>query len=166
MANKEELFNKIVQQCKGSVYRLCKAYLYDKEAVDDLYQEVLIRLWANMEKFKGESEWSTYVYRIAVNTAISFNRKYKPSQPLNENFDAISESSDEKKENEDRLNHLHYCISLLEAQDRLIITLMLEELSYKEIADITGSTVTNVGVKINRIKQRLLKLMQTNTQHG
>jgi len=164
---KEALFNELVKENRASIYRICRAYLYDPSLADDLYQEILFQAWKSIQNFKGESKVSTWIYRIAVNTAINYNIKNKRHQhlPLPEFFQAeYVDTMGEKMEQEAQLNKLRYCISQLETQDRLIISLVLEDKSYKEIAEITGSNINNVGVKINRIKTRLLKLMENKTQ--
>ncbi|RYE27562.1 MAG: RNA polymerase sigma factor [Sphingobacteriaceae bacterium] len=159
----EKLFNELVRDNQASVYRICRAYLYDPSHADDLYQEILFQVWKSIQSFKGKSRVSTWVYRIAVNTAINFNLQSRRHQhlPLPEMFQLpFEETLGEKQEQETRLDKLRYCISQLEVQDRLIISLVLEEKSYKDIAEITGSNMGLIGVKINRIKTRLLKLME------
>ena len=167
-SNQQELlFNQLVKENRASIYRICRAYLYDQSQADDLYQEILFQAWRSLQNFKGGSKVSTWIYRIAVNTAINYNIKNKRHQhlPLPEFFQAVYEDTmSEKMEQEAQLNKLRYCISQLETQDRLIISLVLEDKSYKDIAEITGSNINNVGVKINRIKTRLLKLMENKTQ--
>jgi RNA polymerase sigma factor (sigma-70 family) len=158
----EESFNKLVVSNHASIYRICRAYIYDSSLADDLYQEILFQIWKSIKNFKGNSKVSTWVYRIAVNTAISFNLKNKRHQheSLPEFLQVPYEDTlVNKKEDELKLDHLRYCINLLEPADRLIISLVLEDKSYKDIAEITGNNMNNVGVKINRIKARLLKLM-------
>ncbi len=158
----EELFNELIKENHASIYRICRAYLYDVSHADDLYQEILFQVWKSMKNFKGKSKVSTWIYRIAVNTAISFNAKNKQHQHLSipDSIQLPYEDTLEKKqEDEQQVNQLRYCISKLESADRLIISLVLEDKSYKEIAEITGINMNHVGVKINRIKGRLLKLM-------
>ncbi len=164
----EESFTKLVVSNRASIYRICRAYIYDASLADDLYQEILFQIWKSIKSFKGNARVSTWVYRIAVNTAISFNLKNKRHQhePIPEFFSmAYEDTMEEKKETEVRLDHLRYCINQLEPADRLIISLVLEDKSYKDIAEITGNNANLVGVKINRIKSRLLKLMSTPQHH-
>lgn len=166
MLNKhEEEFNELVKNNHASIYRICRAYLYDVSHANDLYQEILFQLWKSMQNFKGKSKVSTWVYRIAVNTAINYNLKHKKHDhlPLPDLIQVpYEETLSTKIEQEQQVDKMRYCISMLESQDRLIISLVLEDKSYKEIAEITGNN--HVGVKINRIKGRLLKLMQLNTE--
>ena len=120
-------------------------------------------IWKSIQNFKGEAKVGTWIYRIAVNTAINFNLKNKKYQdaPLPDFIQVpYEETLLQKQEQETQLDQLRYCISQLETSDRLIISLVLEDKSYKDIAEITGTNINNVGVKINRIKVRLLKLME------
>lgn len=168
MNNREELFNDLVKSNHASIYRICRAYLYDVSHADDLYQEVLYQIWNSMAGFKGNAQVSTWIYRVAVNTAINYNIKNKRYQhlPLPDGFNMPDEDvGSVKQEQEVQLNKLRYCIQQLEEHDRLIISLVLEDKSYKEIAEILGSNTNLVGVKINRIKARLLKLMENITSN-
>ncbi len=160
----ETVFNELVKANHASIYRICRAYLYDVSHADDLYQEILYQVWKSMSNFKGQAKASTWIYRVAVNTAINFNLKNKRHQhvALPDSFQPpYQETLPEKQEQEAQVDKLRYCISKLATSDRLIISLVLENKSYKEIAEITGTTVTHTGVKINRIKTRLLHLMNT-----
>lgn len=159
----EAYFNELVKANHASIYRICRAYLYEAAHADDLYQETLYQIWNSIQSFKEQSKISTWIYRIAVNTAINFNLKNKrhQHQSMPDSFSIpYEETLSEKQEQEATLNKLRYCISQLETQDRLIISLVLENKSYKEIAEITGMSMTNTGVKISRIKTRLLHLME------
>lgn len=159
----EEEFNELVKSNHASIYRICNAYLYDVSHANDLYQEVLFQIWKSMHNFKGKAKVSTWVYRVAVNTAISYNLKNKKHdyESLPDQIQLPYEDTmPQKFEQESQLDHLRYCISMLEAENRLIISLVLENRSYKDIAEITGTNINQVGVKINRIKAQLLKLMQ------
>jgi RNA polymerase sigma-70 factor, ECF subfamily len=170
-SEKEKLFSVMFNENRAKVYRLCFAYLIDKSEVDDLFQEVMINVWNNLDKFRGDSKPSTWIYRIAVNSAFMFNRKTKKSKDLFSNFIPETASSDAqssrnaKVQEEKMINQLHQSIQCLEKQDRIIITLVLEGLKYHDIAEITGLTISHIGVKINRIKPVLLKKMKE-VQHG
>ena len=121
---------------------------------DDLLQEVFIKVWENLEKFRGESQISTWIYRIAVNTCLLHLRSNKKQTKVNvEDFG--SKISDETNEKEAQIQLLYKCISELNETDRLIITLLLEEVPYPEIAEVTSISEGNLRVKIHRIKQQL-----------
>lgn len=163
----DQFFNDLVKDHHASIYRICRAYLYDASHADDLYQEILFQIWKSLKNFKGNSAVGTWIYRIAVNTAITFNLKNKRHQhePLPELLQIpYEETLINKQEVEKQLDQLRYCISLLEPQDRLVISLVLEDKSYAAISEIIGTNINNVGVKINRIKTRLLKLMEQNNE--
>jgi RNA polymerase sigma-70 factor, ECF subfamily len=156
-AEKEKQFTELLARYKASIWRVCYAYLPDRSFAEDVYQDILVELWKSMGRFKAESGWHTFIYRIAVNTAISHGR-HETRRPVDfreEPADVADSGTAEWQEKEQLHRRLHCCIAQLPEQDRLVVSLLLEELSYQEIADVTGLTVSNVGVRINRIKPRL-----------
>lgn len=161
----EQQFQTIIEQHGDKIYRICLAYLYDKSQVEDLYQEVLMNVWKSLKGFKQQSQITTWLFRITVNTTITYNRKEKKRQQLFVNELPQQVKTDIKtatpSDKEQQLNQLHYCIHQLPENERLIIGLVLEDLSYKEIASIIGATTNLVGVKINRIKKKLKTLMNS-----
>ena len=146
-AERERLFVELFEGNRASLRRLCYGYLSSASEVDDLFQEIMTNVWNSLPSFRAEAKISTWLYRIAVNTALIHRRKRRPS------------------ERRERLDALHRAIARLGDQDRLIVSLLLEGLSYREIADITGITVNYVGVKLSRIKQTL-EQMTTEVGHG
>ena len=124
---------------------------------DDLLQETFIKVWQNLDRFRGDSQISTWVYRIAVNTCLYHIRSQKNNKTTNlEEITAIIDNETDYKEQQVKL--LYKCINKLVESDRLIITLLLEEVPYNEIATITEISEGNLRVKIHRIKQQLSKL--------
>jgi RNA polymerase sigma-70 factor (ECF subfamily) len=164
LSQRDKIFSDIVQQHHGSIYRICLAYLYDRSHADDLYQEILVQVWKSLDSYKGTAQLGTWIYRIAVNTAITYNIKNKKTK-LEELPEAmvVADEPGNAKERESQLSQLAKAINQLEEQDRLLISLVLEDLSYKEIAEITGGNVNSTGVRITRVKARLLKLMTNKT---
>ncbi|RIJ36854.1 RNA polymerase sigma factor [Pontibacter oryzae] len=163
MPDKEKLFEQIVRENREKLYRICRACMPDPDDANDLYQEVLVKVWLNLHTFRGGAKLSTWLYRVALNTAILHKKKQRNhTSLLPQHISELSDTTESghKQEQEALLQQLHHCISCLEKQDRLIISLVLEEVSYKEIAEVMGLTVNHVGVKINRIKQRLAVLME------
>lgn len=146
-------FTEIFQGQKEKIYRLCKAMIYDYSYVDDLFQEVMSNVWKSLKNFKGKSSIDTWVYRIAINTSITFNNRQKrikaKQAEIRENFIQPEEESNEQ------LHILYQAISRLEAAEKSIIGLYLEDFSYKEIAEILGISTSNVGVRLNRIKHKI-----------
>jgi len=164
---KNKIFSDIVSGCHGSIYRICLAYLYDRSHADDLYQEIMLQVWKSLDKYKGDAKINTWVYRIAVNTAITYNQKQKRTQhdSLSATAEVIADQG-RNMEKERQLTALTAAIRKLEEGDRIIISLVLEDLGYKEIAEVTGNSVNNIGVKINRIKTRIMKLMENPGNDG
>lgn len=162
MSQANKIFNDIVREHHGSITRICRAYLYDRSHADDLYQEILLQVWNSLNKYKGAAQIGTWVYRIAVNTAITYNTQNKKNryEELPVTADFPEEQTVPAKEKELQLSRLAYAINQLEEHDRLVISLVMEDLSYKEIAEIVGSNTNNIGVRITRIKARLLKLLE------
>lgn len=146
----EDIYSKYSQK----VHRLCLGYTGDSMQADDLLQEVFIKVWENLEKFRGESQVSTWLYRITVNTCLLFLRSNKKQTNI-ELEKAVLKISEESNETENQIQLLYKCISELQETDRLIITLLLEEVPYAEIAEITSISEGNLRVKIHRIKQQL-----------
>lgn len=161
MGNKEQIFGQLVKENRDAVYRICLAYLYDRSHADDLYQEILLQAWKSLDNFRGDASISTWLYRIAVNTAITYNRKQVKNkvEALPDHLQPAVSFYSESRAKEEQLNQLSLAISRLEEQDRLLISLVLEDMSYKQIAEITGTSVNNTGVRITRAKARLMKLM-------
>ena len=159
--DREQLFTEVVTLHKDKIYRICYAYLYEKDLVEDLYQEVLINVWNGLNKFKGNAQLSTWLYRVTLNTTITFNKKNKTHQQLFRNNipENIIENVDTTEtQQECRVNKLMQCVQKLKEEERILISLVLEELSYKEIADVLGIEVSNVEARINRTKKKLLKI--------
>jgi RNA polymerase sigma-70 factor, ECF subfamily len=161
---RERLFHDLLAANKERIRRLCYGYLGPAGEVDDLFQEILFHVWNSLPSFRGESSPGTWLYRIAINTALIYRRKRRDTEPLPELIDHRS-GAQQNLEAQERMAGLYRAIAALADQDRLIITLLLEDLSYKEIAEITGLTVNHVGVKISRIKQTLEELL-AEAHHG
>ncbi|NVO11500.1 MAG: sigma-70 family RNA polymerase sigma factor [Bacteroidales bacterium] len=160
---KERLFSDIYKSFRGKIYRICYGYIYEKEQVDDLFQEIMINIWNSIDRFRGESQIGTWIYKVAVNTALIHNKKTKTYQrvkvSLYESNSADSTESEDYRAKEEQLNKLALCISKLDKEDRLIITMILEDLSYEQVSEIVGISPNYVGVKVNRIKKRLFAML-------
>ena len=128
---------------------------------EDLFQEILIKVWNNLESFRAESTINTWVYRIATNTALDYLNKNKKAKKRSKHLE-IENLGSKNSENkpfyeEEKIKRLYQTISTLKEMDKIIISLLLEQCSYSEIAEITGISISNVGVRINRIKKTLAK---------
>ena len=161
---RERMFEELFQRHKAPIQRLCFAYLNAADEVEDLFQEIMSNVWHALPKFRGEAQAGTWLYRIAVNTALLYRRKWKRGEPLVEVADP-SAGAHQNLEDQERIAALGRAIGVLPDQDRLVITLLLEGLSYREIGEVTGLTVNYVGVKLSRIKQAIEQRM-TEECHG
>lgn len=141
------------------IIKICRAYTYSQEDFEDYYQEVCLQIWRSRKHFKENSAWSTWVYRITLNVCLTLRKKKKlQTTQLNSGISENIHDVDSSVSNEN-INHLYAAIKKLSEVDRAVILLYLEEKSYQEIAEIMGTNVTNIGVRINRIKKRLKKLL-------
>ncbi|MCL3779957.1 sigma-70 family RNA polymerase sigma factor [Prolixibacteraceae bacterium JC049] len=150
----------MVTQNQGIIHKVCSIYCDSEEDRKDLFQEILAQLWKSFPSFRSESKFSTWMYRVALNTAItSFKRgKRKPDQtPMESHFQIADEGYD--TEMEEQIKMMYKAISKLSGIEKSITLLYLEDRPYEEIAEITGITQNYVRVKMNRIKKKLKKLM-------
>ena len=150
---KEELFCDVVHAHRNIIYKVCYIYA-PKGMIEDYYQEVLINLWQSFDQFEGRSKRSTWVYRIALYTCISFIRRKEPAS-ISLTFDLSANEDNNLKE---QLEELHSVISRLGHIDRALIMLWLEGYAYDEIAEITGLTRSNVAVKLMRAKDKIKEM--------
>lgn len=140
----------------GIISHICRAYSTSEEELKDLIQEVTIQLWKSHGKFKGDSKISTWVYRVTLNVCLGLSRRKRLlTEPL-ANTDFSEEIDTVEKE---QIESLYLAIRNLSESDRAIILLYLEKKSYQEISDILGMTVTNVGVKVMRLKDKLKEMI-------
>lgn len=149
-------FIKTVKENKGIIYKVTKIYTDTREDQQDLYQEILYQLWKSFPSFSGRSKISTWIYRVTLNTSLSFLSKQKKNTQHTNIQEVIhfAESTDSFLMDE-RMAQLYQMIKKLNEGERGIILLYLEGKKYEEIADITGFSATNIGTKLNRIKQKL-----------
>ena len=144
----EEIYNRYSPQ----IFRVCMGYINDREQARDLTQETFISVWKNLSTFRNQSQISTWIFRIATNNCLRAlersKRMIKTELPFN-----LAEPREETQE--EKLTFLYNCIAELEETDRIIISLLLEDLPQAEIADIIGISAGNVRVKVHRIKEKL-----------
>lgn len=150
----KEAFTELINRNKGIIYKISSSYCSKKEDREDLAQEIIFNLWKSFPRFEEVSKFSTWMYRIALNVAISFYRK-ESRAIVHTPFDESLVIFDEVKEEDENITLLFGYIGELKEMDRSVILLYLEDKGYKEIAEITGISETNVATKINRIKQNL-----------
>lgn len=155
--NQKILFEQLVQQNKGLFFKVAKMYCRNEDDRQDLLQEILIQVWQHFPKYNPQFALSTWLYRIALNVAISFHRKKAVREgnliSLNEDFYQLPAL--EPSEKEQQLSLLEKFIDELKELDKALILLYLEDKSQTEIADILGLSVSNVSTKVGRIKEKL-----------
>ena len=163
----ETIFLEALEQNRQKLWRICSVYAKDDEDAKDLFQEVLIHIWKSMSTFKENSQIGTWMYRITLNVCLRIKTKElkKQKKLLRMNSKAINIYkieivTEEDNEKYHQLTQLRKCIKQLNEADRAVITLHLEELSYKEISSITGLTENHIAVKIKRIKTKLLNCIK------
>lgn len=156
MRNNEQAFLELTERYKRMIYKVCYMYASDKEPVGDLFQDVILNLWKAFPSFRGESSEETWIYRVALNTCITQLRKQskKPTMtPLTVDVENLTDTDDDRM-----LRELYRLIRQLNTVEKAIILLYLEDKPYEEIASLIGITKSNVGVKINRIKEKMKQM--------
>jgi len=156
----EKSFITLVKEHQGLIHKVCILYETDKEARNDLFQEIVLQLWRSFHTFRGESKITTWMYRIALNTAISGLRKLGRkirTEELDDYHLNISDTSDDHQE--DELQKLQWAIRQLTEIERAMIMMALDEVPYDEIAETIGITQNNVRVRMNRIREKIRNLI-------
>ena len=150
----DKVFERIIEAHKASIYSVCYMYAANKIEADDIFQEILINLWKGLKSFRGESELKSWVYRISLNTCISYQRKKRvKTEPLDIAPEIFTTGSPAGRQTE----QLRRRITRLDPMDRAIVLLWLEDMAYEEIGAIVGMSAKNVGVRLIRIKEKLKK---------
>ncbi|MEO8110811.1 MAG: sigma-70 family RNA polymerase sigma factor [Ginsengibacter sp.] len=164
MTKDKETFLELMQCNKGIIIKICNSYCSTKDDRDDLAQEIIFNLWKAFANYTPDHKFSTWMYRIGLNVAISFYRKEMRSikfSAFSENLIVFDDESEKNPATESTLGLLQKFIRELKAIDKSIMLLYLEQKSYREIAEIVGVTESNVATKINRIKINLKSKFQT-----
>jgi len=157
----EKEFVKIISANQGIIHKVCSVYCDSEEDRRDLFQEILTQLWKSYATFRNESKFSTWMYRIAINTAITSFKKIKRQPEQKSLLPELMQIAGEEynPEIEEQILLLHRAIAQLSGIEKSIILLFLENRDYEEIAEITGITRNYVRFKMNRIKHKLKKYM-------
>ncbi|PTY37205.1 hypothetical protein BGP77_08035 [Saccharospirillum sp. MSK14-1] len=159
-------FDALVHHNRGRLYRLSRAYSDSPDAAADLHQEMLLQLWRAWPGFAGRAQASTWLYRVALNTAIS-QWRYRPvsTADYQDHEQASAEPGpDVASEQQQLLEAVNRALKTFNEVDRALVLLYLEQYSYAEMADVIGLTTNAVGVKLNRLKQRLSQMLEEGGQ--
>jgi RNA polymerase sigma-70 factor (ECF subfamily) len=157
----EHSFVAQLEENQNIVHKICRLYTNDGEAHNDLFQEITIQLWKAYPKFRGDSKFSTWMYRVALNTAITLYRKSKRRVQTQDyegvSFKITAEAYDDTVE--EQLKLMYKAVKNLNDIDKALVFLYLEDKSYREIAETLGISEVNARVKMNRIKDKLRKIL-------
>lgn len=157
----EHSFVEELEQHQNIVHKVCRMYTNDRESHNDLFQEITIQLWKAYGKFRGESKFSTWMYRVAINTAITLYRKSKRSINTTDfdSFDFKIKAEAYDEEEEQKLKLMYSAVKQLNDIEKALVFLYLEDKSYKEISETMGISEVNARVKMNRVKTKLKKIL-------
>ncbi|MES2796856.1 MAG: RNA polymerase sigma factor [Bacteroidota bacterium] len=159
----ETEFKLLVNKHKGLLFKVCNLYVHDPEDRKDLFQEILIQLWKSFHNFQNKSTLTTWIYKVALNTAISHFRK-ESRRPVSQSLSEMSiDIPDFQDDTTEQLGKMHEAILQLTEIERAIIFLYFEEKTYEEMAELLGIRTSHLGVKLNRIKQKISKIVKENT---
>ena len=156
MNEQESKFAQIIKQNKSTIYTVCYMFSKDADEVNDLFQEAVINMWRGFEGFENRSNVKTWIYRVALNTCISLDRKNRrtSSEPLSMDINLFEDHDADSRQ----VDMLHKRISRLQPFDRAIVLLWLENMPYEEIGQVVGITTTSVATRLYRIKEQLKKM--------
>ena len=157
MKEKETAFSDLVKRYKNTIYTVCYLFSKDNDEVNDLFQETIVNLWQGFGSFQGKCDLKTWIWRVSLNTCLTFERKKKrrvETVPLSMDINLFTDTDDDTRQ----IQQLYRRINRLGVVDRAIILLWLENMSYEEIGQIIGISTKNVSVKLVRIKEQLKKM--------
>ena len=161
---KHQEFSALIKENQGLIIKISRLYTNTLEDEEDLFQEIVLQLWRSYDTFKGDSKISTWMYRVALNTAITLFRKKNRSPKTNDIEEyQFRDSADEHYEKQEQISLLYKVIKMLPKVERAIVMMYLDDLPYRDISENLGITEVNARVKMNRLKKTLKELMQ---QHG
>jgi RNA polymerase sigma-70 factor, ECF subfamily len=161
----EHKFLELVNENRNKILRVCRVYAWNSADQDDLYQEILFQIWRGLPGLKDKQFVNTWLYRVAINTAISFVRKRASRSDRVVHFEhadltRVIESGQTAEANtDDRVSNLYAAIYKLDPLEKALVTLFLEDFTYEQIAEATGISANNVGVMLHRAKKKLSGLM-------
>lgn len=159
----EKDFIVLLNQHQNIIHKVTNLYMDSKIDREDLFQEITLQTWKAYPKFRGESQFSTWLYRIALNTAITFFKKEKKKK-AEFNATDFPENSEMHSPIEEQVKAMYHAIGNLSKIDKALVTLYLEDYNYNEIGEMLGISANNVAVKMNRIKVKLKEQTQKNYQ--
>jgi len=161
---KEKKFTELVDANQGIIFKICRLYTHNQTDLEDLFQEIVLQLWKSFDSFKGDSKFSTWMYRVALNTTITLFKKNE-RQPKTQEIDVYHvkhQDINENAEKEEKISQLYEAIKKLSEIERALMMLYLEDLPYKDISESLGISEVNARVKMNRAKIKLKEILLKN----
>lgn len=159
--SKEKEFSQLVKDNQGLIIKVSRLYTNSPEDEQDLFQEIVLQLWRSYDSFKGQSKISTWMYRVALNTAITLFRKKTKSPQTDELMDFHQKNfMEDDDERQQQVSLLYKVVKMLPKVERAIVMMYLDDLPYKDIAENLGISEVNARVKMNRLKKTLKELME------
>lgn len=153
----EAEFLSLIDHHQGIIHKICRLYRDSKEDREDLFQEIIFQLWKSAPTYEGKAKFSSWMYRIALSTAIAVYRKKKPDIRY---LPALPDEQVAPTQRDEQREQFFQALKKLNDADKALITLYLEDLSYLEIAEIIGISESNVGVRLNRVKSKIQQLLK------
>ena len=167
--SREAVFQRWLEQHTGLVFKVARAFVASEADRDDLVQEILLQLWRSLPRFEGKAKESTWIYRVALHTALAWHRSEKKHRVERNPLSVIEElpapHDPIARERDELVENLYAAIRRLPKVDAALVLLYLDDLSYREMAEVLGISETNVGVKLNRVRKTLAELMKE-VPHG
>jgi RNA polymerase sigma-70 factor (ECF subfamily) len=169
---KDLQFKSAIEANRDRIYRICSCYVKDNDERNDVYQEVLIHIWESLGKFEGKSQISTWIYKVTVNTCLGYLRSEKRRNGIFAGGPQVDQtnipdqvSTEEGNRMEQEIQELYRCINQRGQLEKTLVSLYLEDVSTKDMADIVGISEANVRVKLHRIKKTLKEKLE-DKDHG
>ena len=159
----EKTFKKWLDDHKGLIFRIIRAYAKEQQDQDDLFQEICLQLWLSIPNFDGKAKPSTWIYRVALNTALVYRRKEKRRKSHRQqwlSFGCESQHESHAPDVDETIEKVYEAIRKLPELESYIVLMSLEGFSYNEMADVIGISPDNVGVKLNRVKKKLAQSLK------
>ncbi|MDV4102570.1 RNA polymerase subunit sigma-70 [Elizabethkingia anophelis] len=160
MGLKEKEFLEKIEKHKGMIFKISKMYLENQEDREDMFQEIILQLWKSYQAFEGKSQFSTWLYRVSLNTAITFLKRDKKRTDKNELHENIDIEDEQNTDKELQTEFLYKAVQELNPIEKALIFLFLEGQNYKQISENMGITEVNARVKLNRTKEKLQQIIK------
>ncbi|AIL44766.1 sigma-70 family RNA polymerase sigma factor [Elizabethkingia anophelis] len=160
MGLKEKEFLEKIEKHKGMIFKISKMYLENQEDREDLFQEIILQLWKSYQAFEGKSQFSTWLYRVSLNTAITFLKRDKKRTDKNELHENIDIEDEQNTDKELQTEFLYKAVQELNPIEKALIFLFLEGQNHKQISENMGITEVNARVKLNRTKEKLQQIIK------